>query len=724
LKAVSILKYNFLIMRYKPNLKRNGFTKLFFITILFAITIVACGKIVANFVDNLPSIQQLGSYTPDLSTKIYDKDNNIIAELFTERRALIDIKDIPIDLQNAFISIEDNDFFKHWGISTKGILRAFSRVILKRRAAEGGSTITQQLAKTIFLTREKTVKRKIREALLTVQLEKNYSKSEILQFYINQIYFGSGAYGVQSAAEIYFNKNVKDLNLAECAMLAAIPKSPNYYNPFKDARAALKRRNMVLSRMGQLGYITQEKEKEALETPLPVKENSLKENKGHYFVEMLRLMLESKYGTNALFKEGLSIYTTLDMQAQTAAEKAIEEGLAEFDKQKLGFFERTKQTPAKVQGALIAVDPKNGAIRAMVGGRSFKESQFNRAIQAKRQAGSAFKPFVYLTAIQQGFTPASTLEDEPLIFIYNRGSWDLVSRDITYLETIAENVPEDDLIDTNKIWAPQNYGKKFRGKVTLRTALALSINTCAVELIMETMPIKVIESAKNLGINTPLINSYSLALGASDVILEQMVSAFAVFASGGIKTKPYIITRILDKDGKILEENIPEQKEVLSPQVCFVLTNMLKAVVEKGSGWYAKNLGRPCAGKTGTTNDGSDAWFIGYTPQLVAGVWIGYDDRSMPLGDRVTGGGLACPIWTKFIKEALDGKPILDFKQPYGIEWALIDPSTGLLALSKTTGAFLEAFEQGTVPTQYYNQVIKNSDEQEKQDLSIEEEGF
>jgi penicillin-binding protein 1A len=713
-------------MSYEFNLKRNSSTKLFFITVLFAIVIIACGKIVANFVDKLPSIQQLGNYTPNLSTKIYDKDNNIIAELFTERRALIAIKDIPINLQNAFISIEDNDFFKHWGISTKGILRAFSRVVLKGKASEGGSTITQQLAKTIFLTCEKTIKRKIKEALLTVQLEKNYSKNEILQFYINQIYFGSGAYGIQSAAEIYFNKNVKNLNLAECAMLAAIPKSPNYYNPFKNAKAALARRNIVLSRMRQLGYITQEQEKEALEMPLPIKESFIREEKGHYFVEVLRLMLEPKYGTNVLFKEGLSIYTTLDMQAQTAAEKAIEEGLAEFDKQKLGFFERTKQTPVKVQGALIAVDPKNGAIRAMVGGRSFKESQFNRATQAKRQAGSAFKPFVYLTAIQQGFTSASILEDEPLIFMYNRGSWDLVSRDITYLETIAENVPENSLIDTSKIWAPKNYGKKFRGRVTLRTALALSINTCAVELIMKTTPIKVIETAKSLGINTPLINSYSLALGASDVILEQMVSAFAVFASGGIKTKPYIITRILDRDGKILEENIPEQKEVLSPQICFVLTNMLKAVVEKGSGWYAKNLGRPCAGKTGTTNDGSDAWFVGYTPQLVAGIWVGYDDRSMSLGDRITGGGLACPIWTKFMKEALEGKPILDFKQPDGIEWALIDPSTGLLALSKTTGAFLEAFEQGTAPIQYYNQLIKNSDddEQKKQDLSIEKEGF
>ncbi|MDR3307058.1 MAG: penicillin-binding protein 1A [Endomicrobium sp.] len=712
-------------MKYRLKLKKNRFPRLIFIAAFSALTIIVYGKIISNFIDNLPSIRQLGDYTPNLSTKIYDKDNNLIAELFMERRVLTPIKDIPVNLQNAFISIEDHDFFKHWGISTKGIIRAFSRVLLKGRAAEGGSTITQQLAKTIFLTREKTIVRKIKEALLTVRLEKNYSKNEILQLYINQIYFGSGAHGVQSAAEIYFNKDVKDLNLAECTMLAAIPKSPNYYNPFKNAKAAIARRNLVLSRMRQLGYITQEQEKEALETPLPIKDSSLKkEQKGHYFVEALRLILEPKYGTNVLFRDGLSIYTTLDMQAQTAAEKVIEETLADFDKGKLGFFERTKQTPVKVQGALIAIDPKNGAIRAMVGGRSFKESQFNRATQAKRQAGSAFKPFVYLTAIQQGFTPASTLEDEPLVFMYNRGSWDLVSRDITYIETIAENISEDDLIDANKVWAPKNYSKKFRGTVTLRTALALSINACAVELIMKTTPVKVIESAKNLGITTPLINSYSLALGASDVILEQMVSAFAVFASGGIKTKPYIITRILDKYGKVLEEDIPEQEEVLSPQVCFILTNMLKAVVEKGSGWYAKNLGRHCAGKTGTTNNGSDAWFVGYTPQLVAGVWIGYDDRSTPLGDRVTGGGLACPIWTKFMKEALEGSPALDFKQPDDIEWALIDPSTGLLALSNAQGAFLEAFRKGTAPTQYYNQSTKNSDGQEKQDLNIEEEGF
>jgi penicillin-binding protein 1A len=690
-------------MRYQLKLKKNPFYRFIFITVFSALVIIICGKIISNFIDNLPSVQQLEDYTPNLSTKIYDKDNNLIAEFFTERRSLIAISDIPTNLQNAFISIEDNDFFKHWGISTKSIIRAFSRMLLKRRSIEGGSTITQQLAKTIFLTRKKTIARKAKEILLTIQLEKKYSKNEILQFYINQIYFGNGAHGVQTAAKIYFNKDVKDLNLAECAALAAIPKSPNHYNPFKNTKATILRRNLVLSKMRQLGYITQEQKKEAIKMPLPVQNVSLKEEKGHYFVEALRLILEPKYGTNVLFRDGLSIYTTLDMQAQTAAEEIIEKFLSDFDKNKAGFFEKTKQIPIKVQGALIAVDPKNGAIRAMVGGRNFKESQFNRATQAKRQAGSAFKPFVYLTAIQQGFTPASMLEDEPLVFIYNKGCWDLVSRDMTYLEIIAENVSEDNLIDTNKVWVPKNYSKKFRGKVTLKTALALSINTCAIELIMKTTPVKVIEEAKRLGINTPLINSYSLALGASDVILEQMVSAFAVLASGGIKTTPYIITRILDKNGKILEENISKQEETLSPQICFILTNMLKAVIEKGSGWYAKNLGRPCAGKTGTTNDGSDVWFIGYTPQLVAGVWVGYDKRSMSLGDRVTGGGLACPIWTKFMKEALEGKPVLDFKQPNGIEWMLIDPTTGLLALSKTPGSFLEAFIQGTAPIQYYN---------------------
>ena len=704
----------------QKKLKKNSFFTFLTLATTTALLIIAVGKITANFINNLPSIKQLEDYTPNLSTKIYDKDNNLIAELFTERRIFIPINKIPVNLQNAFIAIEDNNFFKHWGISVKGIMRAFSRILLKMKLAEGGSTITQQLAKTIFLTCEKTLIRKIKEAFLTIQLEKNYSKHEILQFYINQIYFGSGAYGVQAAARIYFNKNAQDLNLAECATLAAIPKSPNYYNPFKNKEASLARRNLVLSRMRKLGYITKEQEEEARLTALPAKENALKENMGHYFLEFLRVALEPKYGTNALFKGGLSIYTTIDIQAQVAAEKTIGEALANFDKNKSGVFEKAKQEPVKVQGALIAIDPKNGAIRAMVGGRNFKESQFNRAIQAKRQPGSSFKPIVYLAAIEAGFTPATVLNDKPMVFVRKGNSWDLVSRDITTLETIAETASEKDLINTNKIWAPINYNKKYRGPVTLRTALALSINICAVEIIMHITPAKVIQVARNLGITTPLANSFSLALGSSDVTLQEMVSAFATFASGGIKTTPYIITKVTDRNGKILEQNIPQQKEVLSPQDCFIITNMLKGVVEKGSGGYAKNLRRPCAGKTGTTNDSSDAWFIGYTPQLAAGVWIGYDDRSISLGEKATGGAIACPVWTQFMKGALDGKPVLDFSQPENIEWVLIDPSTGLLALSKTSEAFLEAFIKGTAPTRYCNQVAPDY---KVQDLSTEE-GF
>lgn len=708
-------------MTKKAN-KKPLFTKPFLIfLIIMLISIIGTGLIFKSMTKDLPSIAQLENYTPNLTTKIYDKDNNLIAELFTERRVLVPINEIPINLQNAFIAIEDNSFFEHWGVSTKGIMRALSRIILKRKVSEGGSTITQQLAKTIFLTPERTIKRKIREVFLTIQLEKDYSKDEILQFYINQIYFGSGAYGAQAAARVYFDKDVGDLNLAECATLAAIPKSPNYYNPFRNAKASETRRNLVLSRMRSLGFITPEEEEEALQVPLPIKEERVKKDSGHYFVEFLRIMLEPKYGTNVLFKAGLSIYTTLDMQAQTAAEKALEEALAKFDEKREAAFKKEDKEPVKVQGALIAMDIKTGAIRAMVGGRDFKETQFNRAIQAKRQPGSAFKPFVYLAAIEAGLTAATLLEDEPMIFINNGADWELVSRDITELENIAEQIPEADLIDTSKVWTPSNYSNKYRGKVTLRTALALSINTCAIETIMTVTPIKVIQAARKLGITTPMSNALALGLGSSDVTLQEMVSAYATFASGGVKTNPYVIVKITDKDGRVLEENIPQQKEVLSPQTCFIMTNMLKSVVERGSGWRARALKRPCAGKTGTTNDFGDAWFIGYTPQLAAGVWVGYDDRSLSLGESSTGGNIACPIWTDFMIEALAGQPIIEFSQPDNIDWALIDPQTGLLALSRTPGAFLEAFIKGTAPKQYFDQVIPDS---ERQDLTIEEEGF
>ncbi|MDR0823276.1 MAG: PBP1A family penicillin-binding protein [Endomicrobium sp.] len=696
-----------------------------FLAVIIPLVILCAGFILENLLIDLPSMSQLENYTPSLSARIYDKDNNLVNEFFTERRSFAPIDKIPQDLQNAFVSIEDNDFYEHWGVSIRGIMRAVSRIITKARIAEGGSTITQQLARTMFLTFEKKISRKIKEILLTIQLETIYSKDEIMQFYVNQIYFGSGAYGVQAAALTYFGKNVETLNLAECATLAAIPKSPNYYNPFRNAQASLLRRNLVLSRMRELGYITKEQEMEAREAKLPDKseidQDALK-SKGHYFIEYLRIMLASRYGSQALYTDGLSIYTTLDMQAQIAAENAVETALSKFDEQRLKYFTDRKMEPVKVQGALLAIDPRTGAIRAMVGGRDFKETQFNRATQAKRQPGSSFKPFIYLASLEEGYTAATLLEDSPMVFKFEPkvAKWNLIARDAVELENIGETVTEQDLIDTNKHWMPLNYGRKYRGMVTLRTALALSINTCAVEVIMKISPQKVVRVAKRLGITSNLIDSLSLALGSSDVTLQEMVSAYAVFASGGVRTKPYVVTRIEDRNGRILEQHSPEQTEVASPQNSFIMTNMLRSVIERGSGWAARELRRPSAGKTGTTNDYCDAWFIGYTPDLVAGVWIGYDDRSIDLGENATGGVIAAPIWTDFMKQALAGKPVSEFRMPNDIEWALIDPQTGLLALSRTPGVYLEAFVKGTMPKMYFKGTRNVSHE----DLTIERAGF
>jgi len=671
------------------------------ITVIFCLLMICAAMCAKKLIEDLPSISNLENYTPNIVTKIFDKDENLISELFVERRVLVPLNEIPMNLQNAFIATEDNDFFDHWGISTKGILRAAVTNFLKRKVAQGGSTITQQLSKTIFLTSEKTISRKFKELLLTVQLERNYTKEEILQLYINQIYFGAGGYGAESASKIYFGKSVRDLNLAESALIAGLPKAPNYYSPFKSIERAKQRRAVVLSRMRDLNFITKEQEEEANNYPIPDRKNLQEQTAGYYFIEYLRILLEPKYGTNVLHKGGLSIYTTLDIKMQRAAEKALAENLNNFDAQMAG---NKSAANKKVQGAIMAIDPKTGAIRVMVGGRDFKETQFNRAVQAKRQAGSAFKPFVYTAAIDSKLmTPATLLNDEQMVFAFDGRNWNLVSRDLSYVEILAEKMTEDELIDPMKIWYPANYGNKYRGIIPLREAVAKSVNTCAIEVIDKVGPERVIDYARRMGIKSPLVNTLALSLGSSDVTLQEMVSAIGTLASGGIKTEPYFIVKVVDKNGKVLESNIPEEKEVLSPQTSYIMTNLLKGVVEKGSGFAAKDLGRPCAGKTGTSNDSVDAWFVGYTPQIVAGVWVGYDDRTS-LGTRTTGGSIACPIWTAFMKDALRGYPVVDFVQPKGIEWTLIDPKTGLLALSKTPKAYLEAFLEGTVPTMYCNQ--------------------
>ncbi|MFN3966896.1 MAG: penicillin-binding transpeptidase domain-containing protein, partial [Endomicrobiia bacterium] len=414
-----------------------------------------------------------------------------------------------------------------------------------------------------------------------------------------------------------------------------------------------------------------------------------------------------------IYKSGWKIFTTLDLQMQTTAEIVINEFLTQFDKNQ---FRLRKSTFPEVQCALLAIDPKTGQVRAMVGGRDFRKSQFNRALQAYRQPGSAFKPIIYTAAIEKGYTPTTIIEDTQLVYVNDGRDWRLKAKTTEYLQEL----PPEWVKDPMKVWTPENYKKKYYGNVLLRRALELSLNSCAVRTIEEIGPTTVIEYARKLGIESPLINTLSLALGASDVTLLEMVRAFSVFANRGIRTKPYFIIRIEDSNGKVIKENFPVEEDVLSEQTCFIITNLLKGVIQNGTGKYASYyLKRPAAGKTGTTNNFTDAWFIGYTPQLVCGVWVGYDDKTS-LGEKNSGGAVACPIWTHFMKEALKNEPVLDFRVPAsGITFANIDAETGYLATSKSRNVYTEAFISGTEPKTGLiepatHQILKEIEEEEE----------
>jgi penicillin-binding protein 1A len=663
--------------------------------------------ILRHYLMELPRIDTLDEYRPNLITEIYDINGEVIDELFVERRALVPLSKIPVDLQNAVIAVEDQRFFKHWGADLHAIARAMLANLKHGQIVEGGSTITQQLAKALFLTREKTIERKIKELLLSMQLEKDYTKEEILQLYLNQVYFGQGAYGVQEASSIYFGKDIEELNLAESALLAGLPRAPNSYSPFVDVARAYRRRATVLHRMVECGFITEDEEKETNYYPLPFEKHQLKISQGSYFVEYVRQILEPKYGTNAIFKGGLKIYTTLDLKMQKIAEKVLAEKLDEFDevkKRETGMppqteLEETEKVPERrVQGAIIALDPATGQIRVMVGGRDFEESQFNRAVQAKRQPGSAFKPFIYTAAIDNGYTVMSPIEDSPVAY-YNDGiNWKLLSN-TTDLSDIDPEIVKN--INPENIWIPQNYEETFRGRISVRDALAYSINVCAVKILDRIRPTTAASYAKKMGIESPLEKTLSLALGSSVVTPLEITSAFGVLANQGIRTNPYAVIRVEDASGNVLEENFPEEKAVLSSQTAYIMTHLLKEVAERGTGWYTKIIGRPRAGKTGTTNEFTDAWFIGFVPNLVAGVWVGYDDNQT-LGQRKSGAVAACPMWTEFMKEALQDTPVLEFSVPPNIVFVKIDPKTGLLALEDCPDAVLLPFVKGTEPADYF----------------------
>ncbi len=657
---------------------------------------------------DLPDIDGLQHYTPPLVTRIYDKNNEIISELYTERRTILPLDEIPMNLQNAFLSTEDQAFFHHWGINLKGIARAAVANVRHGRVVEGGSTITQQLSKVLFFSQKKTMTRKIRELLLALQLEHNYSKEEIFQMYLNQIYFGHGAYGVEAAARTFFGKQAKDLTLSECALLGGLPKSPRTYSPFVNPKNTQHRRAWVLSRMKKRGFITDREETEANLVPLKTERPPLAPPVGAYFVEYLRQILDPKYGDNALYQGGFSIYTTLDLKMQRAAEDVMAKHLTVFDAEKqkeldaaLKTAKKGKKnaavdvstTAAKVQGALVALDVRTGEIRALVGGRDFKESQFNRVTQAQRQPGSAFKPFVWAAAMEGGMTEATIVADDLAGFYNDGANWKLIDSATDAYSVALATAP----FPADQAWVPQNWDHKYFGPVTLRTGLALSRNLVSIRLTDHFGPKAVVAFAVRCGIKSPMHPVLSIGLGTEQVNLLELTGSFCTFANGGIRPEPFGIRRVEDKNGQVLEENSPKSSVELSAQTAYLMTDLLRAVITSGTGGKAGALGRPVGGKTGTNQDLKDLWFIGYSADIACGAWMGNDDFTS-LGKNFTASTKVLPWWTEFMKEVHKGMPVRNFDVPPEIVFAKIDVTTGMLALPSCPKVTLAAFKKGTDP--------------------------
>ncbi|WP_303816719.1 transglycosylase domain-containing protein [Acidaminococcus timonensis] len=561
---------------------------------------------------------------PMASSQFFDAKGNLITTVDSEEdRIPVTIDKTPKNLQHAFLAAEDIRFYEHGGIDFRGIGRAIYTYI-RWGEVQGGSTITQQLAKNYFLTQEQTLSRKLHEAFIALQIEQKYTKNEILEMYMNQIYFGQGAYGVETAANTYFGKHVQDLDLAQCAMIAGIPKSPNYYSPLSNPKAAKERQKTVLEQMAKYGFITKEQADEAYAEPLTYK--SLNESPGSkkYFIDYVIQLLVDKFGPDAVYKQGLKVYTTLDPDMQKAAEKAAALTPTYYtDSNKL------KQP----QSSIVAVDPKTGYIKAMIGGRG--TDQFNRAVMAERQPGSAFKPFVYMNAFEQGATPSDTVQDSP--------------------------IPGD--------WNPQNYDRSFHGTVTYRTALTYSYNVPAVKVAMKYGPEKIVKLAKKFGITTLVDDDENavIALGGltHGVTPLEMAGAYAGIANMGKFNKPTPIIKILDRNGKVLYEHKSNPTQVVKPETAYMMISMMEDVMTRGTGRGAA-INRVCAGKTGTTSDYHDAWFVGFTPDLACAVWIG-DDNNDSLGG-MTGGGEPATLWRTFMSNALANTPASDFDAPEGFK--------------------------------------------------------
>jgi len=658
---------------------------------------------------DLPSLTQLEHYDPELATKIYSQDSVLIKELFTKKRILIPLDQIPEYMVQAVLATEDHTFYTHWGVNVKRFIYVMLINLVHMRYQQGASTITQQLARQLYLDLEKKISRKIKEWITAIQIERTYAKNEILEMYLNQMNFGHGNYGVQAASLEFFEKDAEDLTLEECALLAGLLQRPTSYYPYRYPDRAKQRRNLVLHNMLKRGFITEEQYQEAKNKPLNLKEHNPEQENGiaPYFTESIRQELQGRYHMD-LYKSGYSVYTTLDARVQAAAEKAVKKHLPQlqekFNKRLISTnktrqfidpqilaripYEKLKKDnrlldsllteSVPVQVALVAMDPRTGHILAMIGGRDFEESKWNRAIQAKRQPGSTFKPIVYTAAIDNGYSPCYELLNQPVVLYLPNGDR----------------------------WAPHNYDYSQGGPTMLRDGLKRSLNLVTARLVQEIVPPKTVaDYAHKLGLTTQIPPYDAIALGSADVILIEITSAFGVFANQGVLAKPIYILKVVDKYGNILEDYKPEVKEVLRKESAYIMTDMLKSVVNSGTGVTARTVYqflRPTGGKTGTTNDFTDAWFIGFTPQIVAGVWLGFDDPSITLGEGQAGAVAALPIWAPFMKTAHDTLqlPIKDFEKPLGVVRMEICKETKSLPTEYCPEIITEVFEARYAPTE------------------------
>jgi penicillin-binding protein 1A len=794
------------IQRKKGGFVKRFFAWLFLLGIFVAVFAGAAALVTFYYISNdLPKIASLADYHPSIITTVYADDGRKIAEFFKERRIVIPLSEIPQTLIDAFIASEDARFFKHQGIDLLSIVRAFFKNIEAGAIVQGGSTITQQVTKSFLLTPEKSYARKLKEAILAYRIDKAFSKEDILFLYLNQIYLGHGAYGVQAASENYFGKSAKDLNLAECAMLAGLPQAPSKYSPFMNPEGAKQRQIYVLNRMVVEGYIDNALATEAINTQLDIKpRRNLFIEEVPFYTEHVRRYLEKKYGANVLYTQGLQVYTAVNLEMQKMAQEEISKGLFNLDKRqgyrgalehirpeeiesfsqalqqemensplhegnivkavviavndpkktvtvRLGnsqgmiefadlkwarkpdpeveYHEGAIKRPGEAlqvgdiilvrvkgkleekglwavaleqvpdtQAALLCLETETGLVKAIVGGRDFRETQFNRAIQSKRQPGSAFKPIIYAAALdkqftdpQKAYTPASVIIDSAIVYQDQ-------DRDFT--------------------WKPKNYKETFYGPTLFREALAQSRNLVTIKILQDIGVDYAIEYANKLGIDSDLSRNLSIALGSSGVSLLELVRAHSVFANQGYLVEPVFVLKVVDRNGNVLEEAAPQRKKVIEESTAYIMTSLLEGVVKNGTGWRAKELNRPVAGKTGTTNNLFDAWFIGYSPEYVSGVWVGFDDEG-PMGKGETGSRAASPIWVGFMKRVLKDKPVEAFQAPEGVVFAKIDGETGLLPIPESKNVIFECFKEGTVPTQYSKRPgeIRDADDFFKKDL-------